>query len=609
MSIFRKKAATPPNNNDKISSNSNDRPTTMKKHVVTAVPQSTTSAIPSKTDGNTKGSTFSSSNKTPGSLPKSSTTNNEKEKATPTVGRLSKSKINAINIPMLGGPPRAKDTDSKPQVKKGKPPPKINIHAATVSDHQSQAHAQMSEKAKATRVAPKSVNPDEEDWDYFYQLALQYDKFKLQEVEETKNLNKLPISEAKQQKKTTKKPHIQGDKENITNSLEGLFGGTNYTANGKFLNDAFFDQYLVENPKFSSVTLDFSSQSKLYKRFDRKDQEQRNISQMFAAALLKHPRASKITHLAMSNALLPDAFLVALADQCLAIGGSGLPMLQVLNLESNLLGKDGIAALSKCIADPKVWCRLQILKLENQKSKLTSDTEDLLGEAVVQSPSLVMIGLRVRGGIPKQQIDNTVTTNVDKLRQARRKHASKTGALKARKRNEMEEYFDKIAANTDSSIVDVDLTGNLKFLGLNATERIKSGAAFGNNKTVKTVKMVKLKLDDDFAEAFGKALATNTTLETVILDSNSFSGTGVKALLKGLGMNKSIANFQIRHQSKTMSSSDEETLPELLKDNTAVIKLGIDARNQLIKMQLDRKTNENREYQRKQRVAAARQKK
>jgi hypothetical protein len=522
------------------------------------------------------------------------------------VGKLSKSKINAINIPGLGGGPgrggaqQQQQISSKENMKPipGKAPPKINMTMAH-NDHTSQGHTEMSEKAKTTIVGPKRVDSEQENWGFLYELASQYDQYKLQEKEEMKNPNK--------QKPATpeKKAHVQGDKKSITSSLEGLFGGgTSYTANGKFLTKEYFDPFIVENPKFSTVAFDFSNEGKkLFKRFDRKDQEQRDISQKFVTALLKHPRASEITHLSMSNALLPDAFLVALSEQCLLAGsgGCGLPKLQVMNLESNLLGIDGLLALSKCIVDSNVWCRLQILKLENQKAELTSDAEETLGKAVVHSRSLVVVGLHVKGGIPKQQIDNTIKANVDILRQARRKHASKTGSLKERKRNEMEQYFDKIASNTDPSITDVDLTGNLKFIGLNSTERTKSGSSFGTNTTVKSIKMVKLQLDDDFADAFGKALATNSTLETVILDSNSFSGTGMIALLIGLGKNKSVNNFQIRHQTKKINSHDEEVLPLLLKENTTVIKLGIDARNQMIKMQLDRKTNENREYQRKQR--------
>ncbi|OEU09208.1 hypothetical protein FRACYDRAFT_248542 [Fragilariopsis cylindrus CCMP1102] len=537
------------------------------------------------------------------------TDDTNKNEAKKSVGKLSMSKINAINIPGMGGGPRggtqqqhqqSRSSKENMKPKPGKTPPKINMTMAH-NDHTSQGHTEMSEKAKATIVGPKRVGSEQENWDFLYELASQYDQYKLQEKEEMKN----PIK----QKSATpeKKPQVQGDKKSIKSSLEGLFGGgTSYTANGKFLTKEYFDPFILENTKFSTVTFDFSNEgTKLFKRFDRKDQEQRDISQKFVAALLSHPRASEITHLSMSNALLPDEFLVALSEQCLLAGsgggGGGLPKLQVMNLESNLLGIDGLIAVSKCIADPNVWCRLQILKLENQKAELTSDAEETLGKAVVHSRSLVAVGLHVKGGIPKQQIDNTIKANVDILRQARRKHKLKTGSLKERKRNDMEQYFDKIVSNTDPSITDVDLTGNLKFIGLNATERIKSGSSFGTNTTVKSIKMVKLQLDDDFAVAFGKALITNSTLETVILDSNSFSGTGIQALLTGLGKNKAITNFQIRHQTKKINSSDEEVLPLLLKENTTVINLGIDARNQMIKMQLDRKTNENREYQRKQR--------
>ena len=216
----------------------------------------------------------------------------------------------------------------------------------------------------------------------------------------------------------------------------------------------------------------------------------------------------------------------------------------------------------------------------------------------------------MKSGIAKQQVANTIQNNMDKLRVARRRDASKKGTLKARKRNEMESFFDAIANNGNNNenntknkkpTTEVNLTGNLKFLGLNTTERTKTASAFGTNKHVTKVTMTKLKLDDDFAAAFGEALATNTTLQTVSLDSNSFSGRGVLALLGGLARNTSVTNFQVRHQSKTMASSDEEVLPGLLANNTTLLKLGTDARNPLVQTKLDRKTNENRELQRKKR--------
>eukprot|EP00934_Nitzschia_sp_Nitz4_P000761 Nitzschia sp. Nitz4//scaffold108_size72880//41596//43254//NITZ4_005818-RA/size72880-processed-gene-0.55-mRNA-1//-1//CDS//3329532678//761//frame0 len=497
----------------------------------------------------------------------------------PKVGKLN---ANLVNVIATGN---SKANPSPSKIKPMKIKVTANAHSA-----EEQEQENMSDKAKTAVVTPKSDG--NQDWDYLYELALQYDQYKLQEAEEAKNPRTPVVDEPP--------PKPSPSKKGIKAALEGIMGD-NFTANGKFLTKEYIDKYLVEDKKFKSLTFDYCGQSKLFKRFDRKDDEQRKISKLFVDTLLKHPRASEITAINMANALIPDEFLLHLAKSCL--DSKGLPKLQVLNMESNLLGQEGIAALSQAIANPQVWRRLQILKLENQKTPLTSDAEEALGQALLVSPSLVVVSLRVRGGLERQQINNSVAANIDNLRQARRKHQQQTGTLKERKRNEMEQYFDKIALN-DASITEVNIVGNIKYLGLNQTERCKSGAAFATNSHVRTLQLVKLKLDDAFCVEMGKAIAVNTTLEKVILDSNAISGAGMKSLFEGLGKNQSIVEFQARHQEKKISSADEQALPPLLQENKKLIKLGVDLRDQMAKMQLERKTNENREYQRKLRVAA-----
>lgn len=534
-------------------------------------------------------------------------------------------KFSALKIPgMNNGTATSNANGRTGTVQPGSRPKMIDVFrsARNIKDPEHQGHATMSEKGRQTLLAAtdqENENLSDKDWELLSELATRYDNYKAQEASDAKNNNN-------KTKKTPAAPAREaapGDTKAIRNNLNNLFGGggksrgkngkgatvTTMTSNGSFLNDAYFDQYLVE--KSSGLALDYSNETALYKRFGSKGEEQRLISERFAGALLQHPRANQITQLTMNGALLPDAFLVALCEACgnrNSNSGGGLPYLQVLNLESNLLGREGVEALSKIIADRVVWKRLQILKLENQKKDVPIPAEEALGEAILHGSSLVQVGLRMKSGIAKQQVANTIQNNMDKLRVARRRDASKKGTLKARKRNEMESYFDAIANNDKSNngknnkpTTEVNLTGNLKFLGLNATERTKTGSAFCTNKHVTKVTMTKLKLDDDFAAAFGKALATNTTLETVSLDSNSFSGRGVIALLEGLARNTSVTNFQVRHQSKTMASSDEEVLPGLLTNNTTLLKLGTDTRNPLVQTKLDRKTNENRELLRKKR--------
>lgn len=527
-------------------------------------------------------------------------TSSTKKQNVPPVKKLDKGKADLIASVLAPGGTENQRLAHTPTYMARKPFQKSDLTAGSTTTQAEQKQEHMSERAKVAVVAPKEVDADQQDWDFLNQLAMQYDQLKQQGIEETKNPNSMPKSEARQKLPT--KRHEAGDKINIKSSLEGLIGGTSFKLDGSFITPDYLDQFLVENEKFNSVTFDFSGQTKLYKRFDRKDKEQKSISHKFVEELLAHPNASKFTILNFANSLLPDSFLIELSQQCLATGA--LPNLQVLNLESNMIGKEGILAMSPCIANPEIWKHLQVLKLENQKNALPSDAEDVLGEAVLKSQSLVVVSLRVRSGLARQQINNTVKQNIDILRLARRQVAAKKGTLKERKRNEMETYFDSIANNEDASVTSVDLTGNLKFLGLNASERVKAATAFSSNESVKTIKMVKLKLDDAFAKEFSNALATNTSLEKVCLDSNEISSSGVLALLEGLGKNISITDFQVRHQNKPLSSADEEVLPDLLEDNKTLIKLGVDVRNQFIRTKLEKQMNANREWQRKQRRAA-----
>ena len=379
--------------------------------------------------------------------------------------------------------------------------------------------------------------------------------------------------------------------------------GGNYTAKADWLNESWITERLVEEKQFNTLIFKHGD-PKLFKRFDKTDSDNRNaVIGKWIDELLSHPRTNEIKVLDMCNCLLPDEFLMIMSEKLLASPRKGLQRLQVLNLETNVIQGPGLESLSKAIEHSECLKYLQVILLENQKKVTTTDAESALANAVLTSQSIVVCGHRFRHGLERTNVNNQISANIDILRQARREHATKTGTLKTRKRNDMEQYFDKIAAN-DSSITSVDLVGDTKFLGLKPAERTKTGDAFAMNTHVKVIKMVKLGLDDDFAKAFGSSLATNETLEKVVIDSNNISGVGIQALLQGLAENTNLIELQVRHQSKTMSSSEEDSLPDIIEPNKCITKLGIDARNQLVKMKLDRMTNANREHQRKLRAAA-----
>lgn len=273
-----------------------------------------------------------------------------------------------------------------------------------------------------------------------------------------------------------------------------------------------------------------------------------------------------------------------------------------MNFESNLIQGPGIVALSEVISNKSAWRYLQALLLENQKHNMTNEAERALAEAVSRSHSIVVCSASIQCPYQLKEINDALLYNGDQLRLARRDHQAKEGTLKERKRTEIELFFDSIAADESADVEEVVIVGDQKFLTLEEAEKAKSGEAFATNTSVKMVKMELLGLQDDFAAAFGDAIAWNDTLERVSVDSNSITGAGMKALFAGLGRNNSIVEFQCRHQKKMMATLDEDALPDLLAPNTTILKLGVDVRSKLVKLKLDRIINANVDRIRKQRA-------
>ncbi|KAL7544244.1 hypothetical protein ACHAWF_007633 [Thalassiosira exigua] len=441
------------------------------------------------------------------------------------------------------------------------------------------------------KISPVVAGP--KDYDYLYSLHQNLDQLKLQEYDSPHLKNVLLFDEVIDANK-------QNEKQDIKASLEAIIGSkTHYTAKADWLNKEWVNEHLIRDGKYNSLKFQFRDH-RLFQRFDKTCQKSRdNIIRVFVNQLLSH--AGDITQLDLANCLLPDKFLQVLAEEVLKSPATSFPRLQLLNLESNLLQGPGIEALSEVIANDNAWKFLQAVMLENQKHSMAGEAEKALANAVRHSASIVVCSVSIRCPYQLKDINDQLLYNMDQLRLARRDHQAKEGTLKERKRTEMELFFDSIAAN-DSSIIEVELVGDQKFLTLDEEEKAKSGAAFATNTSIQNVKMELLGLGDSFGAAFGESIAHNCTIKKVNIDCNSLSGVGIKALFSGLGQNSSIEEFQVRHQQKVMASLDEDALPDLIASNTTILKLGVDIRNQLVRMRLDKIINANRDRLRKLRA-------
>ena len=445
----------------------------------------------------------------------------------------------------------------------------------------------------------QALEIEDDDWPYLYELAVSFDKHKLKkEVQENAADAFVPATERKNADDLTKEEKKEFLFGEFAKAMEE--GVACFNSDGSFLTEDFIAKYFTENPEEDSLEFDFHGQWKLFKRFPVHDPARHVIVTKFVDALVNHPRAGELTHINMANTGCGDDFLTELSERCIK-NDSLLPKLHSLNMETNFINEAGVRSLSKLIANPTSCKYMQVIRLENQKGLLKSKGEFALAKAMRVNRSIVVVSLRMRNLLERQQIAKYVVRNVDLLRQARQRHMKATGTQ--RKRNHVEKFFDKVRDN-NKSITEVKMVGNERFLTLTKEEKVKAASSFANNTHVTDLILNGCRIDDDFARALGISLKTNNTIEKINLESNDISGEGIKALFEGLGENEGVRELRLHKQTKLIATSDEHILADFLDNNKTLTKLGIDLRSTMVQVQLDRKTSHNKNLELKEKAKA-----
>lgn len=438
----------------------------------------------------------------------------------------------------------------------------------------------------------------ENDWDHLYELSVQFDKHKLKKhVQETSD-DFVPSTRRKNGDSMTK----EEKKKFLFGEFGKNLGGSIscFKSDGSFFTAEFISKYFEEDDQNCALTFDFHGQWKLFKRFPVHDPARILIVNKFIDALVTHPRADEITSINMANTGCGDDFLVSLSSRCMD-DESILPSLLILNFETNFINADGITALAKIIGSPTTLKFLQVVRLENQKFLLKSKGELALARAMRVNFSIVVMSLPIRNLMERQQISKYVLRNVELIRQARQRHFKVTG--QQRERNEVEKFFDRIAEN-DGLINEVDLVGNKRFLTLTSEEKTKAANSFATNANVKILNLNSCGIDDEFAIPLAYALKQNNAISKIFLEGNAISGVGITALFEALAENSSIEEMRLHKQSKTMNTSEEHMLADILLPNITLTKLGLDLRTMMAQNKLDKKLNLNRNTLLKSRAEA-----
>ena len=276
------------------------------------------------------------------------------------------------------------------------------------------------ELANERKVAEEILQVPDHDWGYLYELALLFDKHKLkreiQALEEGPSENQKIIKANENLTGKQKSEFLFGKFKDILEDSVACFN-----QDGSFLTDEFIAKFLVEEEDTSSIVFDFNGQWKLFKRFPPEDPFRSLIVTKFVNAIVTHPRANEFTGINMANTGCGNDFLITLSQRLLE-DCSLLPNLQMINFETNYINEPGVSALAKLIANPHSAKYLQVVRLENQNSLLKSKGELALMKAMCVNRSVVVLGLRIRNLLERQQIGKYLLRNIDFIRKGRQHH-------------------------------------------------------------------------------------------------------------------------------------------------------------------------------------------
>jgi hypothetical protein len=111
-----------------------------------------------------------------------------------------------------------------------------------------------------------------------------------------------------------------------------------------------------------------------------------------------------------------------------------------------------------------------------------------------------------------------------------------------------------------------------------------------DNKSITTIKLAGLNVDDIEAESISQVITKNKVLQNIDLSANNFTNVGIRAICSALAKNNTILYVNLGNMS-----FDYDGLLELLKPNTTIISLNLRINNSEEYYELQQYVTRNRE--------------
>uniref|UniRef100_A0A3B1IIG3 Tropomodulin 4 (muscle) n=1 Tax=Astyanax mexicanus TaxID=7994 RepID=A0A3B1IIG3_ASTMX len=135
---------------------------------------------------------------------------------------------------------------------------------------------------------------------------------------------------------------------------------------------------------------------------------------------------------------------------------------------------------------------------------------------------------------------------------------------------DVEDTLRRIQKN-DSGLTDVNLN-NIPDIPIPTLKEIFNGMQ--RNTHVLSLSIVATRSNDPVAFAAAEMLAANSTLQSLNIESNFITATGMMAIIKALAKNNTLAEIKIDNQRQKLGDSVEMEIASMLEKNPSILKIG-----------------------------------
>jgi hypothetical protein len=134
------------------------------------------------------------------------------------------------------------------------------------------------------------------------------------------------------------------------------------------------------------------------------------------------------------------------------------------------------------------------------------------------------------------------------------------------------------AVEGDRRVTEVKLDNDQEFIQLEKVRKEEFYKSLHTNKTVSTLALNNVQLDNEFADELAAALKSNSTLKVISLNKNAFTSPGVFAIAMAAKKNKKLRKLSILNPRFKITNEHAEELLKAMEKKSYLHEFDIEFR-------------------------------